>query len=76
MNDIELLGRAWYNWNSYDFLKWLQVIAPWMTASDSYCHEKWHMFRDNPIKYYGDLSTDNANRFVEYLRADESLSRK
>ncbi len=76
MNDIELLGRAWYRWNGLEFLKWLQVIAPWMTVTDSYYHEKWRMFHDNPIKYYGDLSTDNANRFVEYLRADESLSHK
>jgi len=73
MNDIERLGRAWYRWNGYAFLAWLQTIAPWMTETDPYYGEKFRMFQDNPIRYYGDLSLDNQTRFVEYLRADTTL---
>ena len=73
MNDIELLGRALYRWSGYSFLAWLKTIAPWMTATDSYYREKWRMFQDNPVRYYGDLSLDNRDKFVEYLRNDTTL---
>ena len=76
MNDIELLGRAWYLYNGTEFCKWMQTLAPWMTETDSYFLEKFRMFQDNPIKYYGDLSSHNRELFVKYLRADESLSHK
>ena len=76
MNDIELLGRAWYRYNGTEFHKWIVTICPWMDETDGYIKEKFRMFQDNPIKYYGDLSDHNRELFVNYLRQDESLSHK
>jgi hypothetical protein len=47
-----------------------------MDETDGYIKEKFRMFQDNPIKYYGDLSDHNRELFVNYLRQDESLSHK